>query len=91
MSKVELPCFSDLLTAPDITSWINRCADTFEVFGQLHHDCAIPPYLQIVIVGLRIDEPTATCWWDDNWDLLKKLGSWDTFKAKMKECSMPSL
>ncbi|KAJ6530080.1 hypothetical protein DFH09DRAFT_1327039 [Mycena vulgaris] len=43
-----------------------------------------------MLAGLRMEEPTAATWWNENRDKLKKLASWETFAQKVRALFVPA-
>jgi hypothetical protein len=53
-------------------------------------DKLIAVCMLITLTGLKMDQSTATTWWNENHDKLKKLGSWAEFAQEVKDRFIPS-
>ena len=90
MTKIELPLLTSELDAPNVTSWLNLCMDSFEVWSAMNFDKTMKPSLQIVLAGLKMDSPPAKNWWNENHDTLKLLPTWDAFAQQVKNHFVPA-
>ncbi|KAJ6523414.1 hypothetical protein DFH09DRAFT_1096678 [Mycena vulgaris] len=92
-TKLEFPIlkFSDELSPASINGWVGRCEDMYEAWlATQSTDKAIEPRTLITLAGLRMEEPTAATWWNENRDELKKLASWETFAQKVRGRFVPA-
>ena len=89
MTKIELPLLTGELDTTNISSWLNLCADSFEVWSAMNADKTIKASLQIVLAGLKMDSPPAKHWWNENRDELKLLPTWDAFSQRVKDRFVP--
>ena len=90
MTTIDLPLLTGELDAANVTSWLNLCMDSFEVWSALNSDKVITPSLQIVLAGLKMDSPLAKQWWNENRDELKLLPTWDAFAEQVKDRFVPA-
>ncbi|KAK0236868.1 hypothetical protein EDD85DRAFT_790600 [Armillaria nabsnona] len=88
-SKLDLPTLANV-TSIAILTWLTCCADSFEAWSTLNSDKKIKPEMQILVAGLKLEHAEAAAWWNENWESLKKLATWDEFVAKVKDCFIPS-
>ena len=90
MTTIDLPLLTGELDAANITSWLNLCTDSFEVWLALNSEKPIKPSLQIVLAGLNMESPLAKHWWNENRDELKVLPTWDAFAQRVKDRFVPA-
>lgn len=90
MPKIDLPLLTGELDAANITSWLNLCTDSFEVWSAMNSDKEMKASLQIVLAGLKMDSPPAKHWWNENRDELKALPNWDAFAQRVKDRFVPA-
>ena len=90
MTTIDLSLLTGELDAANITSWLNLCTDSFEVWLALNSEKPIKPSLQIVLAGLNMESPLAKHWWNENRDELKVLPTWDAFAQRVKDRFVPA-
>ena len=90
MTTIDLPLLTGELDAANITSWLNLCTDSFEVWSALNSEKPVKPSLQIVLAGLKMESPLAKHWWNENRDELKVLPTWDAFAQRVKDRFVPA-
>ena len=71
MPKIDLPLLTGKLDTGNVSSWLNLCTDSFEVWSAMNSDKSMKVSLQIVLVGLKMESPQAKHWWNENCDELK--------------------
>ena len=90
MTKIDLPILTGDLDAANVSTWLNLCMDSFEVWSAMNSDKEIKTSLQIVLAGLKMDTPAAKQWWNENRHELKLLPTWDTFAQRVKDRFVPA-
>ncbi|KAJ7671943.1 hypothetical protein B0H17DRAFT_1208869 [Mycena rosella] len=90
MSKIDFPKLTTELTSPIIHVWLGCCKDTVEAWQAMNPNKSLAARMIITLAGLRMEEPTAATWWNENRDEVKKLASWDEFAQKVKDHFVPS-
>ena len=90
MTKIDLPVLTGELDTGNVSSWLNLCTDSFEVWSAMNSDKTMKVSLQIVLAGLKMESPQAKHWWNENRDELKKLTSWDAFAQRVQDRFVPA-
>ncbi|KAK0219570.1 hypothetical protein EDD85DRAFT_797219 [Armillaria nabsnona] len=88
-SKLDLPMLANI-TSIAVLTWLTHCADSFEAWSALNSDKKIKLEMQILVAGLKLEHAEVAAWWNENWELLKKLETWDEFVTKVKDHFVPS-
>jgi hypothetical protein len=60
------------------------------VHGALNPSSSLTPGLQVVLAGIKMEDPTAAGWWNDNRDELKKLTKWEDFALRVRNRLIPA-
>ena len=56
MTKLDVPKFSGPLDPPAVNAWLNKCEDIFVGYKAMNPG-KITPVLQILFVGILMEEP----------------------------------
>jgi len=62
----------------------------FEAWDLLNPTRPLDPSLQILLAGLKLESPVAAQWWCENYEVLKKMGSWADFATAVKDHFVPA-
>ncbi|KAJ6474722.1 hypothetical protein DFH09DRAFT_953061 [Mycena vulgaris] len=92
-TKLEFPILrlADELSPASINGWLGRCEDMYEAWlATQSTEKVIEPRTLITLAGLRMEEPTAATWWNENREELKKLASWELFAQKIRGRFVPA-
>jgi hypothetical protein len=90
MSRLEIPRLSSPITPASVNQWLNVCEDSFMVHSIVNPTSTLSPGVQIVLAGIKMEDPTAAAWWNDNRDDLKKLTKWEDFATRVRARLVPT-
>ena len=83
-TKLEISVLSGVLGALNVNSWLNLCKDSFEVHAAVNSS-TLKPSIQIILAGIKMEAVAVRSWWNENYEELKVLATWDKFAKKVKD------
>lgn len=90
MSRLDIPKLSSPLTPASVNRWLGICEDSFQVYNVMNASSTLAVELQIVLAGIKMEDPAAAAWWGDNRTELKALSKWEDFASRVRKRLVPA-